>query len=83
MQNLNLRCPGCFLESGKCFWRDVGGIERFIDEYTFTCDICGYVEKIENYGGCECGEEIVTYCKYCGEVFWKHHHPPKNLLFLI
>ena len=79
----NLTCPCCFSEAGECFWRDVGGSETFIDEYTFFCSNCGYIEKAEKDGGCECGNEEITTCKFCNETFHKHKAPPKELCFFV
>jgi len=79
----NLTCPCCFSEAGECFWRDVGGPENFIDEYTFYCGVCGYIIKKEKNGGTECGIEEVTYCDFCEEVFWNHQAPPKELCFFV
>ncbi|MFH1392321.1 MAG: hypothetical protein ABIG90_01385 [bacterium] len=81
----NLTCPGCFTEAGECFWRDIGELERFLDEYTLYCNNCGYVEKTEKDGGWEYYDntEISTTCKYCGEAFHKHSPPPIELCFFI
>lgn len=57
-------CPKCG-KAAKCYFREVGGCDRYTDEYTLICSTCGHKEQVQISGGSPLGQNNVTECPYC------------------
>lgn len=69
-------CPKCGSE-GACFGHDVGGVDRYDDEYSFRCFECGYSDTQTISGGSPLGPNDSTNCPYCRRSNFAHTAPPE------
>jgi len=71
-------CSECGGE-GECFCREVGGTDRYEDEYIFVCKKNEHIVKKTIPGGSTTGENWSTICPFCKNSNGEHSLPPKGI----